>query len=247
MFDQFLEFTDDEDDNFLLNLIFQKLNSKIPNKRRKRIHDRHINYNNHENSAISQYYLAILNDPSDNGRKFEEFRKQFSIPFEIVQNLINYTDNSAWFKSLKGKRDALGNKSIPTYLLILETLKLLTKGCHFSSLVIESTMSISSIQVFFHLFCYHFSIDNYDNYITYPKTPEEISQTEGIYRLVGLPGCIGSTDCVHIGWNVAPASCSQEYKGASGKPTISYEFSVDHHKKIMAVTKYKLKITILFI
>ena len=56
------------------------------------------------------------------------------------------------------------------------------------------------------------------------------------YRRIGLPGCAGSTDCVHIGWDRCPAELRSVCVGKEGFPTVSYEVTVDHNKKIIALT-----------
>ena len=196
-------------------------------------------------SESAQFYNKIKNeldqlhgksDPESNNkreRKLNEFRKQFSIPFPIVNDLIQYVENSEWYhqyKTSKNGKDAAGRDKIPVYLLVIEHLKILTRGCSFNTLTLESRMSISSMQSFFHLFNKHFAQDYYQNTINYPTTVEKINETNGIYSLLGFPGCIGSTDCVHVDWNCCPASKRIDHVGMSGKPTISYEFTVNHHK-----------------
>ena len=234
--EEIFDFSDDLEPNILFNLAYQNLNQQ---KTAKRIHDRHIPYGEHEESATAIFYKTILADINE--RSLLEFRKIFSIPLPIVQNIIQYVETSNWFNSI-GKSDAAGNKSIPAYLLVLETIRILTKGCPISTCVIESRISESKLQSFFHKFCENFSKDNYSNYINYPDSREDIERVIGVYKLLGFPGCVGSTDCVHIGWNRVPYSHRHDYIGVSGKGSLSYEFTVDHHKKIMSITRYIKKI-----
>ena len=65
----------------------------------------------------------------------------------------------------------------------------------------------------------------------------EISRTLSVYDRLGFPGCIGSTDCVHIRWERCPVGDRFLHKGKEGYPTIAYEVTVDHTSKIIAVTK----------
>ena len=63
------------------------------------------------------------------------------------------------------------------------------------------------------------------------KTPEEIAISTNIYERLGLPGCVGSTDCVHVRWERCPAGIRSNHKGKEGYATLSYEVTVDHQKK----------------
>ena len=65
----------------------------------------------------------------------------------------------------------------------------------------------------------------------------EIANAMEVYTKLGLPGCIGSADCVHIRWERCPAGYRSFHKGKEGYPTLSYEVTVDHHKKIIAATQ----------
>ena len=53
---------------------------------------------------------------------------------------------------------------------------------------------------------------------------------------MGLPGCIGSTDCVHFGWDRCPAGERSQHKGKEGFPTLSQDVTVDRNKKIISCT-----------
>ena len=82
-----------------------------------------------------------------------------------------------------------------------------------------------------------FAAKYFSVYCTPPATPEEIKHTTGVYARMGLPGCIGSMDCVHIRWEHCLAGGRSGHKGKEGYPTLSYEVTVDHSKRIMAVTQ----------
>ena len=61
-----------------------------------------------------------------------------------------------------------------------------------------------------------------------PETAEEIKHVEGLYNILGLPGCIGSIDCVHIPWEKCPASLHSSCKGKEGYPMLAFEVVVSH-------------------
>jgi hypothetical protein len=57
------------------------------------------------------------------------------------------------------------------------------------------------------------------------------------YRL-GLPGCVGSMDCTHVGWHKCPKEWTNIMTGASGKPTLSFQVLVDHNRKVTHCSKW---------
>ena len=57
-----------------------------------------------------------------------------------------------------------------------------------------------------------------------------------VYERMGLPGCIGSTDCVHLKWDRCPVGISNVCSGKEGYPTLAYSVTVDHSRKIHAST-----------
>lgn len=67
-------------------------------------------------------------------------------------------------------------------------------------------------------------------------TREEIKFATDCYAAWGLPGCIGSTDCVHIPWDRCPAAWRATFCGAKGHPTIAYEVTCGHNRWIYFTT-----------
>jgi hypothetical protein len=66
-------------------------------------------------------------------------------------------------------------------------------------------------------------------YIKLPCTKDEINHVERLYHDVSHPGCIGSIDCVHVG-----------YAGAGddkGKPSVVFEVTSSHTTKSMHVSR----------
>jgi hypothetical protein len=50
-------------------------------------------------------------------------------------------------------------------------------------------------------------------FIHYPRDEHEYRFVVDAYAAVGLPGCVGSVDCVHIGWDKCPTQHMNLYKG----------------------------------
>ena len=58
-----------------------------------------------------------------------------------------------------------------------------------------------------------------------------------LYAASGFPGCIGSTDCVHIRWEQCPSVWASAYRnGKNSYASIAYEMTVSHSKKFQATT-----------
>ena len=88
---------------------------------------------------------------------------------------------------------------------------------------------------FFHNFCETFVRHFWGKYV---KSPEdrELEEVMSIYSKLGLPGCIGSIDCVHLKWDKCPESLRNDCKGKEGYPSLVYEVSVDHMRRIRSCT-----------
>lgn len=57
------------------------------------------------------------------------------------------------------------------------------------------------------------------------------------YALLGLPGCLGSIDCVHVGWDGCPAGNRSDSCGKEGFPTLSFQVIVSHTRQIISVSQ----------
>ncbi len=71
---------------------------------------------------------------------------------------------------------------------------------------------------FFHKFNEHFVRKFYSTYVSAPTTLKEVAK---IYDKIGLPGCVGSIDCVHIAWERCPQIHKNWYNGKEGKKQIA--------------------------
>ncbi len=77
----------------------------------------------------------------------------------------------------------------------------------------------------------------YDEYVHGPQSQADIRKNTAVYERMGLPGCIGSTDVVHFRWDMCPSDLSNVCRGKEQYPSLAYQFTTDHHKKIMSVTQ----------
>ena len=77
-------------------------------------------------------------------------------------------------------------------------LRVVGRGMCFDSIAELTNISEEAIRVFFHSFCRNFATELFSKYCKSPDSDEEIKKVTDVYEKLGLPGCVGSTDCVHI-------------------------------------------------
>ena len=103
--------------------------------------------------------------------------------------------------------------------------------------VAEATgMGETTVRRAFLDFCGNFVDSYYSTYIYRPEG-EKLTRMMNVYSRMGLPGCIGSTDCVHLKWDRCPIGITNLCKGKEGYPSLSYSCTVDHHRRILGVTR----------
>ena len=125
----------------------------------------------------------------------------------------------------------------PLELKILAVLRVLGRGYCFDGIEELCDIGEETIRKFFHKFNRLFSKELFGVYCSPPTSVDEIKATTSVYAKLGLPGCLGSADCVHVRWDRCPASEFNSHKGKEGYPTLSYEVTVDHCKRIIASTE----------
>ena len=161
------------------------------------------------------------------------FRRRFRVPFPVFLEMVKCTRENNWFSE---GEDAVGIKAAPLELKILAVLFVLGRGYCFDGVEKLCFISAEVLRVLFHKFCDLYSRKYFPVYCSPPTSEEDIAHTTGVYARLGLPGCNGSTYCVHIRWERCPAGVRSYHKGKEGYPTLSYEVTVDHTKRILAAT-----------
>ncbi len=78
------------------------------------------------------------------------------------------------------------------------------------------------------------SIQN--EYIFMPMNDEQFERVVGKYMTRGLPGCVGSVDCVHVGWDKCTSMYRSMYSGMEGFSSIAYELICISRKFIQSVS-----------
>jgi hypothetical protein len=78
-------------------------------------------------------------------------------------------------------------------------------------------------------------MDMRDEFISMPKNATELLPIARNYENVGLPGCCGSMDNVHVRWSQCPAGDLNRAKGKETFPSLAFECVTDFNRRIMGV------------
>jgi len=74
-----------------------------------------------------------------------------------------------------------------------------------------------------------------DEYVSLPNNVAELEQINKYYASVGLPGCCGSMDVVHVKWANCPAGDFNRAKGKEGYPSLGFQCITDYNRRILAI------------
>lgn len=89
-------------------------------------------------------------------------------------------------------------------LLVLGALRILGSGCTFDAIKELTCVSQDTHRNFFHnTFC-TWGQHTAKETIGLPQDEESVRHVMALYERKGLPGCIGSVDCVHVMCNKCP-------------------------------------------
>ena len=124
---------------------------------------------------------------------------------------------------------------VKAQLLILGTLNVLGHNNPFRVLPSSTEMSYSEHRAFFHVFLNKMASIR-EEFIHYPRTPEELSKVMEQYGKVDLPGAGGSIDVVHLKWGYCPAGDVNRSKGKEGYPTVAFEVISGFDREILGVS-----------
>jgi hypothetical protein len=169
----------------------------------------------------------MLQDPTSPVAK--KFRQRFRVPYPIFVDLLAKAVNLGF--ELCPVNHA-GTEGVPLEVKLLGFLRILGRGTCFDGISELSNASIEVHRSFFHDFTRKFV----DRYVSIPSSPEQIRKVMSIYDRMGIPGATGSTDCVHVKWEMCPVGLKNYCNGKEGYPTLAWQCTVDHHKRFLHVT-----------
>ena len=238
----------EDDDDWLMFALFcdvinaeakesQQINTLVKRPKRKR--KCHLR----GDPQSSTWGLMLLNirqqsEPlNKNHYLMKTFRLRFRLPYPLFLAIVEKLKASDEFKDDEEKCDALGRKSISLELKVLGALRILARSASYYEIEELSHIGKETVRSFFHRFIAYFGSDEvFSSYVHPPISEAAIAVTEEMYRKKGLPGCIGSVDCVHIEWDRCPSRRAMQHTGKEGCPTLSFEVVVDHCRRIQSAT-----------
>jgi hypothetical protein len=104
-------------------------------------------------------------------------------------------------------------------LFVISVLYRLGNDNSFCQCCTMTHISVSKIGKFFFIFT-NAIVDMKDDYVYLPWNLTELKQLTQDYDKVGLPGCCGSMDVVHVKWSSCPTGDYNRVKGKSSYSTI---------------------------
>jgi hypothetical protein len=175
----------------------------------------------------------MLMDP--NGRLAKYFRKMFHIPYELFLDLMNVAIER-WFTEWNQDNICNAGKLVSSLdLKILGAMFVLTQGVSHFVTIMCSNLSEEIHRSFFLQWISNMSSIR-EEFIFMPHDDDTFNKVTNEYAARGLPGCVGSVDCVHIGWDRCPAQYRKMYKGKEGYPSVAYEVKSTSRKFIQSVS-----------
>ena len=171
-------------------------------------------------------------DPTHRDGKL--FRTRFSHNFDSVHEIvakIQEEEHYFW----RNKTDNRGKLSSPIELLVLGSLRLLTRNITLDDLREQTFISSEVHRCFFTKFMSWYSTVVFPLFVRLP-TLEELFDNGAEYRVSGFPGCVCSVDCVHVRiWGVS-ANLKQVSAGKEKFPSRVFEAAVNHRGMIVSAT-----------
>ena len=137
------------------------------------------------------------------------FRRRFRIPYSMCVDLCQRYDIEA---DDRKSHDATGKtKKHDVRLLALGAFRLIGRDLVFNDL--EALNGIgANCQTCILLFFFAVACGIVNESIVLPRTAEELKHVSDPYRCIGVPGCVGSGDCVHIFLDMCPANLQSRCK-----------------------------------
>lgn len=190
-----------------------------------------------EDSNWYRRYLATPHHIADvkNPRhpKGIEFRRNFSVPYQVYETLLQMTLENGWYDA--NRKNAIGVKCSDCRLLLLGVLHTLTDNASKYACQTNTNISAESHRRF-NTQWWTNMVSIRSEYIGMPETENDLATVAADFDKNGLPGCCGSMDVVHRGWDKCPSEMTPLFKGKEGFPTVAFQVIVSHRKKILHVS-----------
>ena len=198
--------------------------------------DKHPDYWSSAWGQLIQRLASIVGGPSIDSRDAKLFRRRFRVPYPVYCQLIEMCIERKLFgENAHRESDIASRKICPVEIKLLALLRILGRNWNFDDIAEATLMGETTARRAFHTFCENFVREFYSTYVCRP-VGEKLRKVMDVYARMGLPGCIGSTDCVHLKWDRCPTGICNLCCGKEGFPSLAYSCEVDHHRKILGAT-----------
>ena len=118
---------------------------------------------------------------------------------------------------------------------MLSFFRVLATGMPLNSFDEVAGCSESTMQLFFIPFA-EWLVGQYEvEILSWPTTPEMIEKIERPFKGLGLPGCIGSMDGVHVASDAVPVSLTGDHCGKESYPTVVFNVTSGHNRRVINV------------
>jgi hypothetical protein len=160
------------------------------------------------------------------------FRRRFALDREDVLEMSKRMVNeNVWVKKI----DRCGQDPIPVELLMLTSLRVLTRSWTFDCIRESTNISEKSARSFFYKFVCWYGTKVFDEVVRLPEV-DDIESNGAEYARAGFPATIGSVDCVHVRLWLVSNNLKQFSTGKEGYPSIAFEVIVNHRREIIGVS-----------
>lgn len=170
------------------------------------------------------------------GRLGTRFRRNFRVPFKLFHEHLLPMAKQRWWPSWHAEKvDACRRLVGDLELKIFGCLFVLGTGNNQFQVSEKTDLSEEVHRCFFLDWIAKMASIKLE-YIHFPWDEHEYRFVVDAYAAVGLPGCVGSVDCVHIGWDKCPVQHLHLYKGKEHYPSVAYEVVCTSRKFIQSVS-----------
>jgi hypothetical protein len=148
-----------------------------------------------------------------NGRVSARFQQNFRTPYGLYKAKILGMAKQRWWPSWHpNKMDAFGRDLGDIELKILGCLHVIATG-NSQFQVSEKTDLSKEVHIRFFIVWLANMASTKPEFILFPLDNDGYRFVVDGHTSMGLPGCVGSVDCVHIGWDKCSTKFFYLYKG----------------------------------
>lgn len=191
----------------------------VPKRRRYIAYDRERAHN-----SIQDDYLG--ENPRFDSSQFQRmFRVSYSVYNRLKEELLKEDFYNV------GEYNRAHTRSISVDAKILIALKHLGHGCSANAWVDYFQMGESTSRLCVEMFCrcIAFNKNLREEYLR-SYTVEDAKEVTSLHETVhGVPGMLGSLDCMHVVWKNCPVALQGTFKGKEKSSTIVLEAVADHN------------------